>query len=57
MVVGKFGMRYRLCPQDGVISTEYLKVGFNFLVDSFHFSVRLGMIGSREVEVIVKESS
>ena len=57
MVVGKFSIRYQLCPQGEVISTEDSKVGFDFLVDLFTFSVGLGVIGSREEEVIVKESS
>ena len=40
VVVGKLGI--------GIISTEDLKVGFNFLVDLFSFSVGLGVIGGGE---------
>ena len=57
VVVSEFGMSYRICPRGGVISTEDSKVCFNFLVDPFHFSVRLEVIGSREGEVVVKELS
>ena len=57
VVVGKFHIGYRLCPQGGVISTEDLEVGFSFLVDSFSFFIRLGVIGSGEGEIIVKKSS
>ena len=53
VVVGKFSMSYRIRPQDGVISTEDLKVRFNFLVDSLCFSVGLGMVGSRQGEIVV----
>ena len=44
-------------PGSRVRSTEDPQIGFNFLVDSFHFSVRLWMVGSREGKVIVKEFS
>ena len=57
VVVGKFSMRYQLCPSGGVISAEDLKVGFDFLVHSFSFSVGLGVVGGREGEVVVKEFS
>ena len=57
VIVGKLSMRYRICSQDGIISTEDLKVSFDFLVDSFSFSIRLGVVGGREGEVVVMESS
>ena len=53
MVVSKFGVSYRIHPQGGVISTEDLKVCFNFLIDLFCFSIGLGMIGSRQGEIVV----
>ena len=40
-----------------MISTEDLKICFNFLVDPFSLPVRLGVIGSREGEIVVKEFS
>ena len=57
VVVSEFSVSYQICPQGGVISAEDSKVCFNFLVDPFHFSIRLGVIGSREGEVVVKELS
>ena len=57
VLVNEFGESYQIHPQGGIISTEDLKVCFNFLVDLFCFSVRLGVIGSREGEIIVKEFS
>ena len=55
VVVSEFGMSYQICPQDGIISTEDPEVCFNFLVDPFCFCVRLGVIGGREGEIVVKE--
>ena len=57
VVVSEFSVSYQICPQGGVISTEDLKVCCNFLVDLFCFSVGLGVIGSREGEIVVKEFS
>ena len=44
--MGEFGMGNVVCPRSGVIPTEDPKVGFDFLVYPFSFSVRLGMVGS-----------
>ena len=57
MVVGKFCMGDQFCPQSGVVSAEDSKIVFNFLIDLFSFSVRLGVIDSREREIIIKESA
>ena len=48
VIVGKFSVRDVIGPGSGVVSTEDLKVHFDFLVYPFGFSVRLGMIGSGE---------
>ena len=53
VVMGKFGESYRVSPRGGVISAEDSKVSFNLLIDSFSFSVGLGMVCSRQGEVIV----
>ena len=53
VVVNKFGMSYQICPQGGVISIEDSKVCFNFLIDPFCFSLRLGMIGGRQGDIVV----
>ena len=53
VVMGKFGESYRVSPRGGVISAEDSKVSFNLLIDSFSFSVRLGMVRGRQGEVVV----
>ena len=53
MIVGKFCVRDQFGPRCGIIATEDAKVGLDFLVDSFHFAVRLRVIGGGEGEVIV----
>ena len=40
-------------PRCGIIAAEDAKVGFDFLVDLFHFAVRLWVIGGGEGEVVV----
>ena len=40
-------------PRCGIVATEDTKVGFNFLVNSFGFAVRLGVVGSGEGKVIM----
>ena len=51
----KFYMGDFVSPGSRVRSTEDPQIGFNFLVDSFYFSVRLGIVGDREGKVVVKE--
>ena len=48
VIVGEFGMGDIICPRSGVVSTEDSKVRFDFLVYSFGFSVRLGVVGGGE---------
>ena len=55
--MGKFCMGNRFGPRCGIIAAEDMKVGLDFLVDSFSFAVRLWVIGGREGEVIVQEFS
>ena len=57
VVVSKFGVSNRICPSGRAISTEDSKVCFYFLVDSFRFSISLGMVGGRESEVILEDSA
>ena len=46
-----------ISPGSGVISTEDLKVCFDFLVHPFGFPVRLGMVGSGKGKVVFQEFS
>ena len=55
--MGKFGMRDFICPGTRVGPTEDPEVHFNLLVDTFCFTVRLGVVGSGEGEIIVEELS
>ena len=48
VVVSKFGVRNVISPGSGVVSAEDPKVCFDFLVYSFGFPVRLGVIGGGE---------
>ena len=48
VVVGEFGVGDIIGPRSGVVPTEDPKVRFYFLVYSFSFSVRLGMVGGGE---------
>ena len=54
MIVGKFSVRDFICLRTRVASTEDPEVHFNILMNTFCFTVRLGVIDSREGEVIVK---
>ena len=48
VIVSEFSMGDVIGPRSGVVSTKDPKVRFYFLVYSFSFSVRLGMVGGRE---------
>ena len=41
--MGKFNKRKEICPVVLLVIAEYSEVLFNFLVDSFCFSICLGM--------------
>ena len=45
MVVGKLCMSNEIGPGGWLISTENAKVHFNFLIDTFGFSICLWVIG------------
>ena len=57
VIMSKFSMGDVIGPRSGVVSTEDLKVCFNFLVYLFCFSVRLQMISGGEREVVFQEFS
>ena len=57
VVMSKFGKSYRVSPRGGVISAEDSKVSFNLLIDSFGFSVGLGMVRGGQGEVVVQKFS
>ena len=48
MIVSEFGVGDVIGPRSGVVSTEDSKVRFDFLVYSFGFSIRLGVVGGRK---------
>ena len=48
VIMGELGMGDVISPRSGVVPTEDPKVRFDFLVYSFSFSVRLGMVGGRK---------
>ena len=55
MVMCKFGVGYILSPGSRVTSAKYLEIGFDFLVYSFSFSIRLWVISSGEGKVVFEE--
>ena len=55
--MSEFSVSYRIRPRGGVISTENPEISFNFLIDSFSFFIRLGVVGCGEGKVIIKEFS
>ena len=55
VVIYEFCMGNFVSPGSGVRFTEDPQIDFNFLVDSFHFSIRLRVVGSGERKVIVEE--
>ena len=52
VIVGKFGVGDVISPRSRVIPTENPKVGFDFLVYPFSFSIGLGVVGGGEGKVI-----
>ena len=48
VIMSEFGVGDVISPRSGVVPTEDLEVCFYFLVYSFGFSIRLGMVGSGE---------
>ena len=48
VIVSEFGVGDVIGPRSGVVSAEDPKVRFDFLVYSFGFSIRLGMVGGRK---------
>ena len=53
VIVSEFCMGDRFGPRCRIIAAEDTKVGFDFLVDSFSFTIRLGVIGGGEGKVIM----
>ena len=53
--MNEFCMGDLISPRTWVGPTEDLKIRFNLLVDTFHFTIGLGVIGDREGEVIIQE--
>ena len=55
-VMLKLGSREEIKPIFGVVSTEDPKVCVDFLIGMFCLSVCLGVVGSGEFDIILKES-
>jgi len=55
VIVGEFSKRNLLDPRRRVCSTKDAEIGFDFLIDSFGFSVGLRVVGGGEGEIVVKE--
>ena len=55
VVVCEFRMEDFVCLGGGVIFTKDPQIGFYFPVDSFHFPIRLRVVGSGEGKIIVEE--
>ena len=53
--MGKLCMGDFVCPGTRVGSTEDAKICFNLLVDTFHFTIRLWVVGGGEREIVVEE--
>ena len=51
----KFGVGDLFRPRGRVISAEDSEIGFDFLVHTFGFSIRLGVVGGGEGEVVVQD--
>ena len=54
VVVCEFHMGNFVSPGGRVRSTKDPQIGFYFLVDSFHFSIRLRVVGGGEGKIIVE---
>ena len=53
MIMSEFCMGDRFGPRCGIIPAEDTKVRFDFLVDSFSFAIRLGVISGGKGEVVM----
>ena len=53
VIMSEFCVGDRFGPRCGIIAAEDTKVDFDFLVDSFSFAVRLGVIGGGEGKVVM----
>ena len=56
-IVVEFGSREKLCPRYRVIGTKNTKINLKFLIGSFSLSIGLGVIGSRQLNIIFQEVS
>ena len=52
MVVSEFSVGDVIGPRSGVVPTEDPNVSFDFLVYTFSFPIRLGVVGGGEGKVI-----
>ena len=53
MIVSEFCVGDRFGPRCGIIAAEDAKVGFDFLVDLFGFTIGLGVVGGGKGKVIM----
>ena len=54
--MSKFGRGEELSPFLKIMGTEDLKIGFNLLIGSFGLSIRLGVVGRGETDVVFKDT-
>ena len=55
VIVSKFSLGDIISPRSGVVPAEDPKVHLNFLIYPFGFSIRLGVVGGGEGEVVFQE--
>ena len=53
-VVLEFGSREEIWPAVGVVGAEDVEIGFYFLVGLLCLSISLGVVGSRESDIILE---
>ena len=53
----KFGGGKEFRPLVRIIGTEDTEISFDFLIGSFSLSVSLGVVGSRETDIVFEKSS
>ena len=56
-IVLEFSGRKKFWPASRVVGTEYLKIGFDLLVGSFHLPISLWVVGSGKSNVVFEEPS
>ena len=53
----EFCGRKEFQPALRIVGTKYLKIGFDFLIGSFHLSISLWVVGGGEFDIIFEKLS